>query len=172
VSIINHIERIPNSRKYADALVDWMRNGVAQIDQTRLECGQSRIPLLRVDSGNLVVRFQNPHGVRVEVRIVHEFCTLTAMALTVAHPEVQQAIADKEIKLGKVTLRFSGNMAPEIRWTGECVYIDWPSGTVHCDVAGVPKFLEPYLRAIRIYPGGLGDCVFSNDLQNVRMIFE
>jgi len=167
VSIINHIERIPNSRKYADALVDWMKNGVAQIDKTRFECGQSRIPLMRVDTGNLVVRFHNS-----EIRIINGFCILTALGLTVAHPEVQQAIADKEIKLGKVTLRFSGNMAPELRWTGECVYIDWPAGTVHCDVAGVPKFLEPYLRAIRIYPGGLGDCVFSNDLQNVRMIFE
>ena len=172
MSIINVLQRIPNSRKYADALVDWMRHGVAQIDKTRFECGQSRIPLLRIDSGNLVVRFQNPHGVRVEVRIVHECFTLTAMALTVAHPGVQRAIADKEIKFGSVTLRFAGDMTPEMRWTGDSVYIDWPRCKVHCDVAGVPDFVEPYLLAIRLLPGGVAYGVFSNKLQSLKLVFE
>ena len=167
MSIINVLQRIPNSRKYADALVDWMRNGVAQIDKTRFECGASRIPQFNLNTGNLIVRFRNS-----EFRIIAELATLTARSVLISRPQVQQAIADKEIKFGSVTLRFAGDMTPEMRWTGDCVYIDWPRCKVHCDVAGVPNFVEPYLRAIRIYPGGLGDCVFSNNLQNVRLVFE
>ena len=128
---------------------------------------KSPIPQFNLNTGNLIVRFRNS-----EFRIVAELATLTARSVLISRPEVQQAIADKEIKIGSVTLRFAGDMTPEMRWTGECVYIDWPRCKVHCDVAGVPKFMEPYLRAIRIYPGGLGDCVFSNNLQNVRMVFE
>ena len=144
-----------------------MRHGVCDIFDARFQCRNTRKPLLSTDSGNLVIRFHN-----TEFDIITAAGRTTALAHTVIKADIQKAIADREIQFGRVTLRFNGDMAPDLSWAGDHVRIEWPRSRVHVDVRGVPNFLEPYLIAVRLYPGGTGDCIFSNQNQSVDFKFE
>lgn len=168
MSVVNHVQRVPNSRQYADAVVSWMRDGFAEVNGLRIEAGKTRKPIIDISSGNLVIRFHNTDFV-----IRQGSCELTSDSILFDAPAVQRAIADMEINVGdKITLRCSGVFIPRVDWAGDHVHIDWPKSTVHCDMQGVPKFAEPNLLAVRIFPDGTGDCVFSNRFQSVRFVFE
>jgi hypothetical protein len=79
---------------------------------------------------------------------------------------VQRFLADRELVFGDVSLRWDGNPIPAIDWNPaeKCVELTWPTSNVKIDAAIVPNQLEPYLRAIRIFPNGKGYFVLSSHL--------
>ena len=169
MSIINRIEVLQGWRKYTDALCEWFRHGVVDIHGLRLEADETRrIDLAKV-GGNVVARFGR------NVKIWSEFLRLTGTEVLITHPELQKSLADKEIKAGILTLHFDGDMVPTIAWHNIEKYVEltWPRSNVRFDVAGVPDIVEPYLRAVRIWPNGTGDLVLSSHkIYSVKLKFQ
>ena len=169
MSIIRRTEVRAGWRRYTDALCEWFQNGVVDIHGVRIEADENRRIELAKTGGNVTARFAR------NVKIWSRFLRVTGTEVLIAHPDVQRALADKEINAGILTLHFDGDMVPTINWidTEKYVEITWPNSNVRFDVAGVWDRLEPYLRAVRIWPNGTGDLVLSsNKIYSVRLKFE
>jgi hypothetical protein len=169
MSIIRRTEVLAGWRRYTDALCQWFQNGVVDIHGLRIEADENRRIELTKTGGNVTARFAR------NVKIWSGFLRVTGTEVLITHPEVQRALADKEIKAGILTLHFDGDMVPTIAWNNNEKYVEltWPRSNVKFDVAGVPNIIEPYLRAVRIWPNGTGDLVLSsNKIYSVKLKFE
>ena len=160
MSLKKHTQQLPGWRQYSDALVGWFRDGVADLKSLgiRLEAGQTRRLNLSKQGGNLNVL---PASV---VKVWSKGGCSTVASHLLSQPFVQRFIADSELVFGDVTLRWHGNPIPDVAWNPneKCVELTWPTSTVKIDHRLVPDAMEPYVRAIRIFPTGKGHFVMSS----------
>jgi hypothetical protein len=162
MSLKKHTQQLPGWRQYSDALVGWFRDGVADLKSLgiRLEAGRTRRVSLSKHGGNLNVL---PASV---AKVWSKGGCSTVASHLLSQPVVQRFLADRVLVFGDVSLRWDGNPIPSIDWNPaeKCVELTWPNSNVRIDAAGVWNPVEPYLRAIRIFPNGKGYFVLSSYL--------
>jgi hypothetical protein len=162
MSLKKHTQQLPGWRQYSDALVGWFRDGVADLKSLgiRLEAGRTRRVSLSKQGGNLVIVPE------ATIQAWHQGGCTTVVKHLLSQPFVQRFLADSELVFGDVTLRWHGNPIPHVAWNPneKCVELTWPTSTVKIDHRLVPDAMEPYVRAIRIFPNGKGYFVLSSHL--------
>jgi hypothetical protein len=162
MSLKKHTQQLPGWRQYSDALVGWFRDGVADLKSLgiRLEAGRTRRVSLSKHGGNLVIVPE------ATIQAWHQGGCTTVTKHLLSQPVVQRFLADRVLVFGDVSLRWDGNPIPAIDWNPneKCVELTWPNSNVKIDAAIVPNQLEPYIRAIRIFPNGKGYFVLSSHL--------